>query len=97
MMYKVKITPMALNEWQDSVYYYNQMRKGLGKSFNTEVKRILREIKTMPSVGFFMYEKVRYWVLKLILTSWYMKLSIIITLSLIVFLIPIKIHFDCRN
>ena len=64
MKYITRITPTAAREWQQSIDFYNKQEKGLGKLFNNEVKRILKEIKVIPKAGSFMYDKVRYRVLK---------------------------------
>ena len=58
MKYIIRITPTAAREWQQSIEFYNKQQKGLGKMFNNEVKRILKEIKVIPKAGSFMYDKV---------------------------------------
>lgn len=60
----VKISPTAFNDLQKGIDYYNSMQKGLGKKFNSAVKSIFAELKKTPASGSFMYDNVRYPVLK---------------------------------
>ena len=45
MNHQIKLTPTALNDLQNAIYYYNNQQKGLGKSFDTAIKRMLTQIK----------------------------------------------------
>ena len=45
MNHQIKLTPTALNDLQNAIYYYNNQQKGLGKRFDTAIKRMLTQIK----------------------------------------------------
>jgi plasmid stabilization system protein ParE len=64
MPYKVKITPTAFNDLQKAIEYYNQEQKGLGKKFHTAVKLMFAQLLKVPASGSFMYDTVRYRVMK---------------------------------
>ena len=64
MNHQIKLTPTALNDLQNAIYYYNNQQKGLGKRFDTAIKRMLTQIKKFPTAGSFMYDEVRFRVLK---------------------------------
>lgn len=64
MFYKIKITPAAFNDLQKAIDYYNEQQKGLGKKFNTAIQTIFNQLKKVPASGSFMYDTVRYRVLK---------------------------------
>jgi len=64
MAYKIKITPSAFNDLQNSIDYYNKQQKGLGKKFNTTIQTTFTQLKKVPASGSFMYDTVRYRVIK---------------------------------
>ncbi len=47
-MNSVKFDPAARDEFLDAVVYYEQCRKGLGKSFRKQVELALSKISEMP-------------------------------------------------
>jgi len=64
MNYKIKLTPSALNDLQNAIDYYNEQQKGLGKKFNLSIKKMFSQLRKVPTSGSFMYENVRFRVLK---------------------------------
>ena len=60
MAYTIKITPTAFNDLQNSIDYYNEQQKGLGKKFNTAIQNAFTQLKRVPASGYFMYDNVRY-------------------------------------
>jgi len=48
LKYKIKIEPEAQIDIQDSINWYNEQQKGLGKRFYKEVKEYLNSLKTNP-------------------------------------------------
>ena len=64
MPFKLKITPTAFNDLQDSIDYYNKQQKGLGKIFKAAVILTFNELKVIPTSGTFMYHSVRYKIIK---------------------------------
>lgn len=60
----IKISPTAFNYLQKGIDYYNDQQKGLGKKFNVAIKRMFSNLKKAPESGSFMYDNVRYRVLK---------------------------------
>lgn len=59
-----KITPAAFNDLQKAIDYYNEQQKGLGKKFNNAIKLMFSQLKKVPASGSFIYDTVRYRVLK---------------------------------
>ena len=59
MAYKIKITPIAFNDIQKAIEYYNSQQKGLGKKFHSAVKAIFTNLEKVPASGSFMYDTVR--------------------------------------
>lgn len=57
--YKVIYSPHALTDLEDSVYYYNEQQKGLGKRFTAQVQLALKSIKNNPKFASVRYEDVR--------------------------------------
>jgi len=51
MAYKIKITPTAFNDLQNSIGYYNKQQKGLGKKFNTTIQNTFTPLKKVPASG----------------------------------------------
>ena len=64
MPIKIKITPSSENDIKQAVDFYNKVQKGLGKEFRNELKAKVNELKIVPASGSFLYEKVRYRVIK---------------------------------
>jgi len=64
MNYKIKLTPSALNDLQNAIDYYNEQQKGLGKKFNLSIKKMFSQLRKVPTSGSFIYENVRFRVLK---------------------------------
>ena len=64
MASKIKITPLAEIDIQDAVNYYNCIQKGLGKEFRDELKIKVNHLKIVPASGSFLYDDVRYRVMK---------------------------------
>ena len=64
MAYKIKITPTAFNDLQNSIDYYNKQQKGLGIKFNNVIQITFIELKKEPASGSFIYDSVRYKVIK---------------------------------
>ncbi len=64
MSCSIKITPTAFKDLQKSIDYYNDQQKGLGKKFNTAIQSIFSQLRKVPASGSFMYDNVRYRVLK---------------------------------
>lgn len=64
MAYKIKITPSAFNDIQNSFDYYNKQKNGLGKKFNSDIQKTFTNLKKVPQSGSFLYDTVRYKVLK---------------------------------
>ena len=48
MKYKIKIEPEALIDIQDSINWYNEQQKDLGKRFYKEVQEYFNSLKTNP-------------------------------------------------
>ncbi len=59
-VYKLQITPEALIEIQEAVYYYNSKRKGLGKEFFRELKQDFVKVKAKPYNYSVRYDDVRW-------------------------------------
>jgi mRNA-degrading endonuclease RelE of RelBE toxin-antitoxin system len=59
-VYQLQITPEALAEIQEAVYYYNSKRKGLGKEFFQELKKDLAKVKKNPFSFSPRYDDVRW-------------------------------------
>lgn len=64
MALKLKITPTAKKDIQEGMFYYNGKQKGLGKRFENQINETFRQIQKMPSSGSFIFENVRYKVVK---------------------------------
>lgn len=64
MSYIIKVTPTAFNDLQKAIDYYNEQQKGLGKKFNLAIREIFAQLKKVPKAGSFMYDNVRFRVLK---------------------------------
>jgi plasmid stabilization system protein ParE len=64
MPYKIKITPTAFNDLQKAIEYYNGEQKGLGKKFHTAVKTMFAQLIKVPASGSFIYDTVRYRVMR---------------------------------
>ncbi len=64
MDYNIKLTPTAFNDLQKAIDYYNEQQKGLGKKFNLAIRRMFSQLKKVPTSGSFMYDNVRFRVLK---------------------------------
>jgi plasmid stabilization system protein ParE len=64
MAYTIKISPTAFDDLQKGIDYYNEQQKGLGKKFKSAIQTKFSEIKKVPTSGSFMYDTVRYRVLK---------------------------------
>ena len=64
MAYKIKITPTAFQDIQNSIDYYNKQQKGLGIKFNNVIQNTFIELKNVPASGSFVYDSVRYRVIK---------------------------------
>lgn len=50
MGFKIKISPLAENEIDESIEFYESRRKGLGKQFLTYLKSHLQVLKTHPEL-----------------------------------------------
>ena len=59
-MKPLKITPVAFNEIQTAIEYYNRQTKGLGEKFRNEIVRSFAKIRKMPKASSFLYDTVRY-------------------------------------
>jgi len=64
MAYIIKLTPTAFNDLQKAIDYYNEQQKGLGKKFDRAVREIFAQVQKVPKSGSFMYDSVRFRVLK---------------------------------
>ena len=64
MSYKIKVTPSAFNDLQNAIDYYNEQQKGLGKKFHLSTSKVFNQLKKVPTSGSFMYDNVRFRVLK---------------------------------
>lgn len=64
MAYILKLTPTAFNDLQKAIDYYNEQQKGLGKKFDLAIREMFIQLKKVPKSGSFMYDSVRYRVLK---------------------------------
>lgn len=64
MAYIIKVTPTAFNDLQKAIDYYNEQQKGLGKKFNLAIREMFAQLKKVPKAGSFMYDNVRFRVLK---------------------------------
>jgi plasmid stabilization system protein ParE len=64
MPYKIKITPSAIIDLEKAIEYYNTEQKGLGKRFHVSIKKIFTQLVKVPASGSFMYDTVRYRVVK---------------------------------
>lgn len=64
MPYQIKITPTAFNDLQKAIEYYNSEQKGLGKKFHSAVKSMFAQLIKVPASGSFMYDTVRYRVIR---------------------------------
>ena len=56
MAYKVLITSRAKDNVRQAFTYYEQLQKGLGKRFVSEVKRIRKHIVQFPYASFIRYQ-----------------------------------------
>lgn len=59
-LYQLQITPEALIEIQEAVYYYNSRRKGLGKTFFQELRADFATIRRNPLHCSIRYDEVRW-------------------------------------
>jgi len=50
MVFKVKILPLAENEIDESIEFYESRSKGLGKQFLSYLKSYLKVLKTNPEL-----------------------------------------------
>ena len=50
MVFKIKILPLAENEIDESIEFYENRSKGLGKQFLTYLKSHLQVLKTHPEL-----------------------------------------------
>jgi plasmid stabilization system protein ParE len=50
MVFKIKILPLAENEIDDSIEFYESRSKGLGKQFLSYLKSYLKVLKTNPEL-----------------------------------------------
>ncbi len=64
MPHQIKISSKAFNDIQHAIDYYNKVQIGLGKKFNLATELILNQLKNTPSSGSFLYDNVRYRVVK---------------------------------
>lgn len=59
MIYRINITPSALNDIQDGLEYYNSKAANLGFRFADEVDNSLQAIAKMPVAYGYRYKNVR--------------------------------------
>ncbi|MFN0081978.1 MAG: type II toxin-antitoxin system RelE/ParE family toxin [Ferruginibacter sp.] len=64
MEIKIKITPPAETDIQRAVDFYNKVQKGLGNEFRNELKVKVNHLRIVPASGSFLYENVRFRVMK---------------------------------
>ena len=64
MSYKIKLTPSAFNDLQNAIDFYNEQQKDLGKKFKLSISKMFTQLKKVPTSGSFMYDNVRFRVLK---------------------------------
>lgn len=64
MAFVIKLTPTAFNDLQKAIDYYNEQQKGLGKKFKLAIREMLVQLKKVAKAGSFMYDTVRFRVLK---------------------------------
>lgn len=57
--YIVVFSPLALNDIEQAVTYYNEHQKGLGKRFALQVQQALSAIKRNPLFASIRYEDIR--------------------------------------
>ena len=50
MVFKIKILPLAENEIDDSIEFYESRSKGLGKQFMSYLQSYLKVLKTNPQL-----------------------------------------------
>lgn len=60
MKRKLKILPEALSDVQQSIDYYNQQQKGLGKSFSESTYKAIKKIAEMPQSASISHNDIRY-------------------------------------
>ncbi len=59
MVYKITITPSALNDLQEALDYYNEISPNLGYRITDEIDNSLTDIAKMPLAYSFRYKNVR--------------------------------------
>jgi hypothetical protein len=58
--FKVILTTRAIQEIQDTVFYYNSKRKGLGKRFYNDLKKQIASVKLFPYSRAIRYDDIRF-------------------------------------
>lgn len=74
MTYQIKITPKAFSDIESAIEYYNKVQTGLGKKFNTAIEIIFNQLKNTAASGSFLYDNIRYKVVKKFPFILFMKL-----------------------
>ena len=59
-MLSIKLTAAARQDIQEGAKYYNRQQAGLGRKFETRVKKAFQKIGKMPQAASFAFDEVRY-------------------------------------
>lgn len=59
-MLSIKLTASARQDLQDGARYYNRQQPGLGRKFETRLKKSFQKISRMPQAASFAFDEVRY-------------------------------------
>jgi len=62
--YKIKIDIEAFTDIQDTIYWYNEARKGLGIRFQNTVIRQINSLKKTPHIYAIRYNEIRCMLVK---------------------------------
>ena len=62
---QIKLSEQAKTDVKGAYEYYKSKEKSLGKRFKTEFNNKIDELKKVPASGSFMFENVRFRVLKI--------------------------------
>lgn len=72
--FKVIFSPLAINDAEQIVDYYEEKQRGLGKRFTAQLQLILNAIKQNPFFASVRYDDIRCTAVKNFLT-WYTIIS----------------------